>query len=238
MCSDGKVQIDLPFSRLLDKPPVMVAGMTPSTVKAGFVSAILSAGYHVELAGGGHYNAAAIPAKVAEIQSLIPPGVGIALNSLYINPRQFGFQLPWWQEMKSEGLPIEGFCVAAGIPSTETAAEIIGALRDAGIKHVAFKPGSVEGIRQVVAIAVTNPDYPIIMQWTGGRAGGHHSYEDFHQPILATYASIRSQTNISLVAGSGFGDREGVWPILPENGLSSTARNLCLLMVSSLARGP
>ena len=164
MRSDGKVQIDSPFSRLLGKPPVMVAGMTPSTVKAGFVSDILSAGYHVELAGGGHYNAAAVRAKVAEIQASIPPGVGITLNSLYINPPQFGFQFPLWQEMKHEGLPIDGFCVAAGIPSTEKAAEIIGALHDAGIKHVAFKPGSVEGIRQVVAIAATNPDYPIIMQ--------------------------------------------------------------------------
>ena len=88
------------------------------------VSAILSAGYHVKLAGGGHYNATTICTKVAEIHSLIPPrvgilippGVGITLNSLYINPRQFGFRFPLWQEMKCEGLPIEGFCVAAGIP--------------------------------------------------------------------------------------------------------------------------
>jgi fatty acid synthase subunit alpha, fungi type len=36
----------------------MVAGMTPTTVKAGFVSAVLEAGYHVELAGGGHYSPA------------------------------------------------------------------------------------------------------------------------------------------------------------------------------------
>ena len=86
MCSDGKVQIDLPFSRLLGKPLVMVAGMTPSTVKAGFVSAILSAGYHVELAGGGHYNAAAVRAKVAEIQSLIPPGAGITQLTLHQPP--------------------------------------------------------------------------------------------------------------------------------------------------------
>jgi fatty acid synthase subunit beta len=76
MYSDGKIQIDSPFSRLLVKPPVMVAGMTPSTVKAGFVSAILSAGYRVEHAGGGHYDAAVVRAKVAEIQLLIPPGVG------------------------------------------------------------------------------------------------------------------------------------------------------------------
>ena len=192
----------------------MVAGMTPTTVKSGFVSAVLNAGYHVELAGGGHYNAAALRTKVAEIQKQIPAGVGVTLNSLYINPRQFGFQFPLWQEMKKEGLPIEGFCVAAGIPTTEKAAEIIDALRSAGIKHVAFKPGSVEGIRQVISIAAANPDFPIIMQWTGGRAGGHHSYEDFHQPILATYHSIRRQENICLIAGSGFGSADDVWPYL------------------------
>jgi fatty acid synthase subunit beta len=192
----------------------MVAGMTPTTVKAGFVSAVLEAGYHVELAGGGHYNGAALRAKVAEIQAKIPPGVGITLNSLYINPRQFGFQFPLLQEMRKEGLPIEGFCVAAGIPSTDKAAEIIDGLKNAGIRHVAFKPGSVDGIRQVVNIAKANPDFPIILQWTGGRAGGHHSFEDFHQPILSTYRSIRQQSNISLVGGSGFGAAEDVWPYL------------------------
>ncbi|KAK2463415.1 hypothetical protein APHAL10511_004501 [Amanita phalloides] len=212
--SDGTLYLDTPFSRLLGKPPIMVAGMTPTTVKSGFVSAILNAGYHVELAGGGHYNAAALRAKVAEIQKQIPAGVGITLNSLYINPRQFSFQFPLWQEMKREGSPIEGFCVAAGIPTPDKAAEIIDALNVAGIKHVAFKPGSVDGIRQVVSIAAAHPKFPIILQWTGGRAGGHHSYEDFHQPILATYASIRQQENICLVAGSGFGSADDVWPYL------------------------
>ncbi|CUA68512.1 fatty acid synthase subunit beta, fungi type [Rhizoctonia solani] len=212
--SDGKIQLDTPFSRLLGKPPIMVAGMTPTTVKAGFVSAVLSAGYHVELAGGGHYNATALREKVAEIQTLIPPGVGLTLNALYINQRQFGFQFPLWQEMRREGLPIEGFCVAAGIPSTEKAKEIIDGLRAAGIRHVSFKPGSVDGIRQVVNIASQHPGFPIILQWTGGRAGGHHSCEDFHQPILQTYAAIRQQDNISLVAGSGFGGSEDVWPYM------------------------
>ncbi|KAF8896473.1 fatty acid synthetase alpha subunit [Infundibulicybe gibba] len=212
--SDGVIHLDTPFSRLLGKPPIMVAGMTPSTVKAGFVSAVLDAGYHIELAGGGHYNAAALRSKVAEIQKKIPAGVGITLNSLYINPRQFGFQFPLWQEMRKEGLPVEGFCVAAGIPSTEKAAEIIEGLKAAGIKHVSFKPGSVDGIRQVVNIAAANPDFPVIMQWTGGRAGGHHSFEDFHQPILTTYRAIRQNPNLSLVGGSGFGSAEDVWPYL------------------------
>ncbi|KAF4614083.1 hypothetical protein D9613_007929 [Agrocybe pediades] len=212
--SDGELHLDTPFSRLLGKPPIMVAGMTPSTVKAGFVGAVLDAGYHIELAGGGHYNAAALRSKVAEIQKLIPTGVGITLNALYINPRQFTFQLPLWQEMRKEGLPIEGFCVAAGIPTTEKAVEIIDGLKAAGIKHVAFKPGSVDGIRQVVNIAAANPDFPIILQWTGGRAGGHHSFEDFHQPILATYRAIRQHSNISLVGGSGFGSADDVWEYL------------------------
>ena len=192
----------------------MVAGMTPSTVKAGFVSAVLSAGYHIELAGGGHYNPAALRSKVAEIQANIPAGVGITLNALYINPRQFNFQLPLWQDMRREGLPIEGFCVAAGIPTTEKAAEIIEGLTEAGIKHVSFKPGSVDGIRQVVNIAASNPHFPIILQWTGGRAGGHHSCEDVHQPILSTYSSIRQHPNIILIGGSGFGGSEDLWPYL------------------------
>ena len=84
--SDGTIHIDTPYSRLLGKPPIMIASMTPSTVKAGFVSAILSAGFNVELAGDGHYSPDAIRAKVAKIQSQIPAGVGITPNSLYINP--------------------------------------------------------------------------------------------------------------------------------------------------------
>ena len=60
----------------------MVAGMTPSTVKAGFVSAVLDAGYHIELAGGGHYNATALRSKVAEIQKHIPAG-GIEEHSQF-----------------------------------------------------------------------------------------------------------------------------------------------------------
>jgi fatty acid synthase subunit beta len=91
--SDGTIHLDTPFSRLLGKPPIMVAGMTPTTIKAGFVSAVLKAGYHVKLAGGGHYNGAALRAKVAEIQAKIPSGVGITLNSLY-QPSSIWFPVP------------------------------------------------------------------------------------------------------------------------------------------------
>ncbi|KAJ3540249.1 hypothetical protein NM688_g6254 [Phlebia brevispora] len=212
--SDGTLHIDTPFSRLLGKPPLMVAGMTPSTVQAGFVSAVLNAGFHIELAGGGQFAPFVLRDRVAELRKKIPPGVGLTLNSIYINPMQFGFQVPLWQELRRTGVPIEGFCVAAGVPSTEKATEIIEGMRSTGIKHISFKPGSVEGIRQVLNIAAAHSDFPIIMQWTGGRAGGHHSCEDFHQPIIATYSSIRQQRNVILVGGSGFGGSDDIWPYL------------------------
>jgi fatty acid synthase subunit alpha len=143
----------------------------------------------------------------------------LTLNSLYINPRQFSFQFPLWQDMRSEGLLIEGFCVVAGIPTTEKAAEIIqvSGLKSVGICHITFKPGSVDGIRQVVNMAAANPDFAIIMQWTGGRAGGNHSFEDFHQPILATYSSIRRHDCIALIAGSGFGGSDDTFPYLSRD---------------------
>ncbi|KAG6839299.1 hypothetical protein C0991_004062 [Blastosporella zonata] len=212
--SNGTIHLDTPFSCLLSKPPIVVAGMTPSTVKAGFVSAVLDASYHIELARGRHYNAAALCAKIAKIQKQIPASIGVTLNALYINPRQFNFQYPLWQEMQKEGLPIKGFCVAASIPSMEKATEIIDRLKNAGIKHITFKPGSVNGICQVINIAAANPDYPIIMQWTGGCAGGHHSFKDFHQPILSTCCAIHCHSNILLVGGSGFGSVEDLWPYL------------------------
>ncbi|POV99570.1 hypothetical protein PSHT_13435 [Puccinia striiformis] len=210
---DGRLQIDTPFSRLLSKPPLMVAGMTLALfplISMPLVlhkTSVMNAGYHIELAGGGHYNAKALRSKITAIRAkLQKPGLGFTLNALYINPKAMG--------MRKEGLPMEGFVVAAGIPSTEKAKEIIAGLREAGIKHVSFKPGSVDGIRQVINIAAANPDFPVICQWTGGRAGGHHSCEDFHQPILATYASIRNHSNLILVVGSGFGSAEDVYPYL------------------------
>jgi fatty acid synthase subunit alpha len=202
------------MSRLLGKPPLMVAGMTPCTVSEQFVSAVMNAGYHIELAGGGHFSEGILRDKVDKIMKLTRAGEGINLNIIFLNVRQWGFQYPLVQVMRKEGLPMEGLCIAAGVPSIELANEIIANLQAAGIRHISFKPGSVDTIRHVVAIAAANPTMPVIMQWTGGRAGGHHSFEDAHQPILETYAAIRRQSNIVLVAGSGFGGADDTLPYI------------------------
>lgn len=57
-------------------------------------------------------------------------------------------------------------------------------------------------------------NFPIVLQWTSGRGGGHHSFEDFNQPILDTYAEIRQCENVVLVAGSGFGSAEYMFPYI------------------------
>jgi fatty acid synthase subunit beta len=211
---DGRVFVDTPMTRLFGKPPLMVAGMTPSTVSGEFVSAVMNAGYHVELAGGGHFAESMIRDKVQMIMDNVPAGLGVSMNCLFLNSFLWNLQFPLIQQMRKEGFPMEGVCIGAGVPSPDVADEIVTQFRAAGIKHISFKPGSVATIRQVVAIAARHPDMPIILQWTGGRAGGHHSFEDMHQPILETYGQIRAQKNIILLAGSGLGSAEDTLPYI------------------------
>jgi enoyl reductase-like protein len=107
-----------------------------------------------------------------------------------------------------------GITVAAGVPSLELADEICQNLKTAGLRYVCFKPGTAEMIKRVVQIAKRNSDFPIVLQWTGGRGGGHHSFEDFHAPLVETYPFIRSQKNIVLVVGSGLGNAKDTFPYL------------------------
>ena len=207
----GQTFVDTKMSRLLGIAPLMVAGMTPTTVPWDFVAATMKAGYHVELAGGGYYNAKSMTEAISKIEKEIPPGRGITVNLIYVNPRAMAWQIPLIGRLRADGVPIEGLTIGAGVPSIEVANEYIETL---GIKHIAFKPGSVDAIQQVINIAKANPKFPVIMQWTGGRGGGHHSFEDFHQPILQMYSRIRRHENIVLVAGSGFGGSVDTYPYL------------------------
>jgi fatty acid synthase subunit beta len=209
--SSGRTYVDTKMSRLLGVPPIMVAGMTPTTVPWDFVAATMNAGYHIELAGGGYYNAKTMTEALEKIEKAIPAGRGITVNLIYVNPRAMGWQIPLIGRLRAEGIPIEGLTIGAGVPSIEVAQEYIETL---GLKHIGFKPGSSEAIQAVINIAKANPTFPVILQWTGGRGGGHHSFEDFHAPILAMYSRIRRQENIILVAGSGFGGADDTYPYI------------------------
>src|SRR5690606_19338420 len=102
---------------------------------------------------------------------------------------------------RAAGAPFDGVVVTAGIPELDEAVQIIADLREAGIEHVAFKPGTVAQIRSVIRIANEVPDYPVIAHIEGGRAGGHHSWEDLDDLLLETYAELRTRPNLVLCVG-------------------------------------
>jgi fatty acid synthase subunit alpha, fungi type len=184
---------------------VMVAGMTPTTANAPFVSAFTNAGFHGELAAGGLPREEIMRETISTVVQNIASGDGVHLNLLFLNSKLWGFQFPLVKNLRQEGVPIDSITIAAGVPSLEKSSEILAELRQSGIQFVSFKPESSATIKLVVEIAKMNSTMKIVIQWTGGRGGGHHSWEDFYQPILDTYSLIREQQNIILVAGSGIG---------------------------------
>ncbi|ODQ82934.1 hypothetical protein BABINDRAFT_78539 [Babjeviella inositovora NRRL Y-12698] len=209
--SAGKVYVDTKFSQLLGRAPLMVPGMTPTTVSPDFVAATLNAGYHIEIAGGGYFTSGHMTKALEEVASQIPPGAGIGINMIYVNPRMLQWGIPMVKELRDKGFPIQSMSIGAGVPSMEVASEYIETL---GLTHLGLKPGSVDAIAQCIAIAKAHPTFPIVVQWTGGRGGGHHSFEDFHQPILQMYSKMRKCSNIVLIAGSGFGSDADTYPYL------------------------
>lgn len=208
----GAVQLDTRLSRVLGAPPVFTAGMTPTTVHWDFVAAVMNAGYHIEMAGGGYFEPSGMSAAIEKAAAAVPGGRGITVNLIYASPEAMRWQITLLADLQRRGAaPIDGLTIGAGVPSPDVASGYITTL---GLKHVGFKPGSAAAIRDVLAIADAHPRFPVVLQWTGGRGGGHHSYEDFHEPILDLYAEIRRRANVVLVAGSGFGDAAGAWPYL------------------------
>ncbi|KAI9744714.1 MAG: hypothetical protein M1818_001639 [Claussenomyces sp. TS43310] len=209
--TDGQVRINNKMTRVFGAPPVMVAGMTPTTVPWDFVAAVMNAGYHIELAGGGYSNTTDFEIAIRNLAANMPPNRGITCNLIYVNPRAIAWQIPLLRQLNRDGIRIDGLTIGAGIPSAEIAKEYI---ETVGLKHISFKPGSYESMLQVIGIAKANPDFQIGLQWTGGRAGGHHSFEDFHIPILKAYGQIRKCSNIVLIVGGGFGGADDTYPYL------------------------
>ncbi|RYP69141.1 hypothetical protein DL771_006235 [Monosporascus sp. 5C6A] len=209
--ASGNAILETRLNRVFNAPPIMTAGMTPTTVSWDFVSAVMMAGYHIELAGGGYRNPAEMTAAIEKLAANIPTGRGITCNLIYVSPAAMAWQIPLIRQLVQRGLPVEGVAIGAGVPSIDVAAEYIQTL---GLRHISFKPGSVAAIREVIMIAKAHPTFPVILQWTGGRGGGHHSCEDFHEPLIETYSEIRRCPNLYLVLGSGFGNGASAYSYL------------------------
>eukprot|EP00929_Paragymnodinium_shiwhaense_P001272 TRINITY_DN10149_c0_g1_i3.p1 TRINITY_DN10149_c0_g1~~TRINITY_DN10149_c0_g1_i3.p1 ORF type:complete len:3547 (-),score=1103.08 TRINITY_DN10149_c0_g1_i3:264-10487(-) len=207
---DARGELDTKYTRLVGRPPVMVPGMTPWS-HGKQVAAVSKAGYHAELAGGGIPLPHLFEKEVRELALQIPHGQGISVNLLYLNAYLWGFQFPMMEKLAAKGEPVESFTVAAGIPSFEKLVEFVDAAKRAKLRFIALKPGTAAAVRTVVDLCVKIPDFEFMIQWTGGRSGGHHSFEDQYEPLLETYALIRDQPNITLVVGGGLGDAQDAY---------------------------
>ena len=84
------------------------------------------------------------------------------------------------QKLKKEGAPIKGVTISAGLPEVDEATALLDELEAIGIWHNAFKPGNVAQ-KHVCKIAAANPDKTIYVHVEGGKAGGHHSWEDLDE---------------------------------------------------------
>ncbi|MCB0936639.1 MAG: DUF1729 domain-containing protein, partial [Mycobacterium sp.] len=249
---DGSVKLSTKFTRLTGRSPILLAGMTPTTVDAKIVAAAANAGHWAELAGGGQVTEAIFDKRIAELETLLEPGRAIQFNSLFLDPYLWKLQLGGKrlvQKARQSGAPIDGVVVSAGIPELEEAVALIEELNGIGIAHICFKPGTVEQIRSVIRIAAEVPTKPVIAHIEGGRAGGHHSWEDLDDLLLSTYSELRSRSNITVCVGGGIGTPEraaeylsGRWseaygyPQMPVDGiLVGTAAMACLEATTSPA---
>ncbi|OBK70238.1 type I polyketide synthase [Mycobacterium sp. 1274761.0] len=232
---DGSVKLSTKFTRLTGRSPILLAGMTPTTVDAKIVAAAANAGHWSELAGGGQVTEEIFDNRIKELTQLLEPGRAVQFNSLFLDPYLWKLQVGGKrlvQKARQSGAPIDGVVVSAGIPELEEAVALIDELNEVGISHVVFKPGTVEQIRSVIRIAAEVPTRPVIMHIEGGRAGGHHSWEDLDDLLLATYSELRSRSNITVCVGGGIGTPEraaeylsGRWaqaygfPLMPVDGI-------------------
>ncbi|WLP91353.1 polyketide synthase [Gordonia sp. NB41Y] len=232
---DGRQVVETAFTRLTGRSPMLLAGMTPTTVDPAIVAAAANAGHWAELAGGGQVTEAILADNVAKLTELLEPGRQAQFNSLFLDPYLWKLQLGGKrlvQKHRAQGAPLDGVIVTAGIPELDEAVALVDELVEAGLRYVAFKPGTVEQIRSVIRIAAEVPHHPVIVQIEGGRAGGHHSWEDLDDLLLSTYGELRARPNVVICVGGGIGTPErassyltGAWatehgfPAMPLDGI-------------------
>jgi fatty acid synthase len=232
---DGSVKLSTKFTRLTGRSPILLAGMTPTTVDAKIVAAAANAGHWAELAGGGQVTEEIFENRIAELTGLLEPGRAVQFNTLFLDPYLWKLQVGGKrlvQKARQSGAPIDGVVVSAGIPDLEEAVELIDELNGVGISNVVFKPGTIDQIKSVIKIATEVPGKDVIVHIEGGRAGGHHSWEDLDDLLLATYAELRKLPNITVCVGGGIGTPEraaeylsGRWaeeygfPAMPVDGI-------------------
>ena len=82
---DGRRHLDGRYTRMTGRPPVILAGMTPTTSDAPIVAAAANAGYTAELAGGGQPDRWTFERRIAELRERLQPGREVVFNTLLLD---------------------------------------------------------------------------------------------------------------------------------------------------------
>ncbi|MFC0266248.1 type I polyketide synthase [Alloscardovia macacae] len=203
--------ISTAFTRLTGRPPILLAGMTPTTVDAELVAAAANAGYWAEMAGGGQVTEDIFNQNMADLDELLDEGRSIEFNTMFMDRYLWNLQFGTQRivsKKRASGAAIDGVIISAGIPEFEEGVELVHSLQADGFPYVGFKPGTVAQIQNVLRIARAVQPLQILMEVEGGLAGGHHSWESLDDMLLETYGQIRETGNVVLVVGGGIGTPE------------------------------
>lgn len=204
----GGVAVQNRFVEATGMPPVLLPGMTPTTVDPAIVAAAANAGYWAEWAGGGQVTEAQFWSRLERLAGMLEPGREVVFNALFLDPYLWGLHLgrsALVQRARRLGLPLGGVIVSAGVPEPAAAVDLLDELAGLGMRWNGFKPGTLAQIDQVATIAERAPKHRIFVQIEGGKAGGHHSWEDLEGLLLERYGRLRELPNVVLCAGGGIG---------------------------------
>ena len=174
---DGRHVVSTAFTRLTGRSPIVLPGMTPTTVGPRIVAAAANAGHWAEMAGGGQYSEEVFTEHRLELQKLLEPGRSAGFNTMFFDRFMWNLQFGVNRivpKARRAGAPIDAVTIAAGIPELDEARELIAQLRADGFEYLCLKPGTVEQIEQVLRIARANPEHTLIIQVEDGHSGGHH----------------------------------------------------------------
>ncbi|MEM1008154.1 MAG: fatty acid synthase subunit beta domain-containing protein, partial [Myxococcota bacterium] len=202
-------RIENRYTRATGQRPVLLPGMTPSTVDVGIVAAAANAGFTSELAGGGQVTEPIFWTRMRELAEALEPGREAVFNALYLDPYLWDLHVRKTglvQKARRAGYPLCGVTISAGIPEVDEAVKWLDEFVSLGLWLNALKPGTVAQVRQVVKIAQAVPHHTLFLHLEGGKAGGHHSWEDLDQLLLDSYHLIREQPNLILCVGGGIAD--------------------------------
>ncbi len=203
--ADGRIFLDNRYTRFTGRSPIILPGMTPTTVDAEIVAAAANAGFVAELAGGGQVTAAMLEKRLDELCEKLTPGEGVVFNALYLDPYlwKLHFESGLIFNLRDRGYPLLGVTVSAGIPPLDEAVELLRRCVAHGLWMNAFKPGNDGQLAEVIAIAEKCPEITFAAHIEGGKAGGHHSWEDLDDLLIRHYDRLRARPNLLLAVGGG-----------------------------------